>query len=110
MHTRNLMTDFFLKTADRALDLLDYPQFEAATSHVIFELPRIVANNPLGEFIEFGDWFDDLDAAQQLQVIDFYNAHLLDDYGLVLTKCVDNDGRSIGYRFEIDFHHPASSR
>jgi len=98
---RNLMTASYTGAGHRALELLNREQFEEATNYVIFEMPQIVANNPLGEFIELTKWFDDLTPEQQEQVIEFYNARLLDDYGVVLTRCADYDGRVIGYRFEI---------
>jgi len=83
----------------KKLSLLNPIQLACASSHFAL-LPQIVETNPLGEFAELDEWFDELDPKQQAQVIKLYNVLLVDDLGVILTE-YNPEGHKSGYRFEI---------
>jgi hypothetical protein len=91
----------------KALTMLSQTQFDIASSHFVFELMPVVNNNPLGEFVDLGEWFEDLNEVQQDQIIQFYNDRLHADHGLILHR-YDNYGQKGGYRFELAPHPVAS--
>ncbi len=91
------------------LDKLSRSEIETVLDYLIFDLPEVVENNPLGQFMIPGMWFDILTASQQEQVVDYLSSQLLEDSGLVLTK-YEAYGQNGGYRFEIAIKFPVASR
>ncbi|MDB5179556.1 MAG: hypothetical protein JWN12_188 [Candidatus Saccharibacteria bacterium] len=96
------------RKVSKALTKLSSEQFDTALNYFVFELMPVVNNNPLGEPADLGEWFEELNAAQQEQVIEVYNGWLHADHGLILYW-YDDYGPNGGYRYELATY-PVASR
>jgi len=92
-----------------ALDLLNSVQFAHAENYLINALPRVVKGIPLREAADLGDWFTQLTADQQTQVVEFYHKELLDSNGLKLTWYEGHGQEQGQYRYELAIA-PVTSR